>query len=265
MTSSVNPFMLKKCTHIIILTLISVIFLQTNSDAQSINVRDSTLGISTISINYGYFIPKNDMATRFGNSSIIGFNFTRKTKQNWIWGYDINYHFGNKLNESNILDSLRNERGRIISSSGNYADVRLFQRGISTYLKIGKLFPVIGPNKNSGILVTAGAGFLQHKIRIEVIDNNVPELNDDYKKGYDRLTNGVAFNEFIGYWHMSNNRLINFYVGADLTQSFTQSRRDFDFFSQTKDVQKRKDYLMGLKFGLILPLYKRMPKEFYFR
>ena len=256
--------MQKNPTKVLFLTLF-LIGLFSIGYAQRVSFKAESIGISALSVNAGIYVPKGDLSHRFGNNSSVGVNFNRKMANNWLYGFDLNYHFGNNINESNILDSIRNSKGHILTDGGYAGDVRLFQRGFSTYVKVGKLFPVIGPNENSGILITTGLGFLQHKIQIEVIENNIPELTDDFKKGYDRLSNGLALNEFIGYWHMSNQKTFNFYVGADFTQAFTQSRRSYDFFSQRQDLQKRKDYLIGLKFGLIIPLYKRMPKEFYYK
>jgi hypothetical protein len=52
-----------------------------------------------------------------------------------------------------------------------------------------------------------------------------------------------------------NQKTFNFYVGAEFTQAFTQSRRSYDFFTQSQDLQKRNDYLIGLKFNLADILY----------
>jgi hypothetical protein len=83
----------------------------------------------------------------------------------------------------------------------------------------------------------------------------VPQLTGNYKKGYDRLTNGLAINEFIGYQMLSTNKRVNFYFGFEFTQGFTQSRRDFDFDTRSADTQKRFDSLMGIRAGWILPFY----------
>jgi hypothetical protein len=112
-------------------------------------------------------------------------------------------------------------------------------------------------------LTTIGAGLLQHKIRIEVQDNNVPQLDGDYRKGYDRLTNGLALTEFVGYLHCGNNRLINFFAGIELTQAFTKSRRDWDFSTMRKDDSNRMDLLFGIKVGWFFPMYKHAATAYY--
>jgi hypothetical protein len=44
----------------------------------------------------------------------------------------------------------------------------------------------------------------------------VPQLKDDYKKAYDKLTYGPALSQFIGYSHFSDNRLYNYRIGFEL-------------------------------------------------
>jgi hypothetical protein len=99
-------------------------------------------------------------------------------------------------------------------------------------------------------------GLFQHKIRIQDDPQVVvSSLAGDYKKGYDRLTNGLAITEFIGYQHFAKNRLINFYAGIELTQGFTQNRRDYNFDTFERDDAKRFDGLVGFKLGWVLPFY----------
>ena len=98
------------------------------------------------------------------------------------------------------------------------------------------------------------AGVLQHKIRIEDRTGGLPQLVGDYKKGYDRMTNGLALTEFIGYQHFSNDGRINFYVGFEFTQGFTKNRRSWDFLTQQRMDNNRLDLLNGLRIGWTLPI-----------
>lgn len=235
------------------------------SNAQRDNHRDSIVSLSMIEFHYSILAPGGDMKNRFGATTNIGLGFLRKTKTNLFWGAEINYLSGSTVKEKYVLDGISTERNQFININGNFADVRMFERGISSYARLGKLFPVFGSNKNSGILVLAGVGFLQHKMHIEVLDDNVPALYKERRKGYDRLSNGLSIQEFIGYYYLHSKYLYNFYVGFDLSQSFTQNRRDWDVYSQRKLEENRKDYLNGFKIGIVFPLYQRMPKEYYFR
>lgn len=254
-----------KKIQILIICLIMSALCSSESNAQNYNIKDSILKVSSIQVQYSYHLPGADMKVRFGNSSMVGVGFLQKTSKNYLWGAEINYLYGGDVKEKYVLDSLRTIRGQIINREGGYGDVRMFERGFSTHVKAGKLFPVFGSNKNSGIIVLLGVGFLQHKMQIEVIEENVKALDGDRRKGYDRLSNGISFSQFVGYWYMSNNRRLNAFVGLDFQQAFTENRRDWDYHAQRKLEEKRADMLSGLKVGIVLPLYKRMPKDYYFR
>jgi hypothetical protein len=106
---------------------------------------------------------------------------------------------------------------------------------------------------------------LQHKIKIQDESKSVSQLTGDYKKGYDRLSNGLAMTGFIGYQHLDPKKRINFITGFDLTMGFTQNRRDFNFDTMTKDERKRKDFLVGFKVGWILPISTgENPEEIFY-
>jgi hypothetical protein len=242
-----------------------LLFLTAASTSKAqVSVKDSSISTPLIGFTYGIHLPGGDLAKRFGPNSDVALSYMHKTKKNWIYTGQMSYLFGKQVKENTILDSIRDSNGQVINQNGNYADVRLYQRGFNIYAGAGRLFPMFGPNPNSGILVMGGVGLLQHKIRIEDIGNQSPQLAGDYKKGYDRLTNGISVNEFIGYLYLSNKRLVNFYAGFDLTQAFTQSRRSWDYDLMRKDETKRTDLLWGVRAGWVLPLYKRAENKFYY-
>lgn len=226
-------------------------------------VRDSSLFNPHVTVGYGYSTPGGDLANRFGNNGSVEVGFHVKDKKNWYYGVQFNYLFGNKVHEPNLLSNLLTSRGEILDEQGQIATLFIQERGFNVFLQGGKLFSVIGPNKNSGILVTGGIGLLQHKIRLEHQEAKITQLEGDYLKGYDRLTNGLSLNQFVGYYHLSNNRLVNFYIGAQATEGLTQCRRDWNFDTQTQDNAKRLDMLFGLRAGWVLNLYQRAPNDFY--
>ena len=228
-------------------------------------VKDSLLFDPHISVGYAYQIPGGDMANRFGNNHNIGFGFHFKTRSSWYYGAQGSYIFGNKVNqEKGFLQNLKVEGGYILDNDGQLSKISIQERGFTAVLEGGRLFNIIGPNKNSGLLVLVGGGFLQHKIRIEHQESKIKQLEDDYLKGYDRLTNGPVLKEFIGYYHMSNNSFINFCIGIEAWQGTPQGRRDLNFDTQTTDNQKRNDVLIGLRFDWTLHLYKRMSDNYYY-
>jgi len=245
---------------LILLFALAVPFV-TNAQFQ---VRDSSVFNPHFSVSLGYQWPGGDLADRFGNSGSPGIGFHIKSKTNWYYGIQWNYVFGNKVTEPGLLRNLRTNNGEILDDQGQIAVMFIQQRGYSAALEGGRLFNFIGPNPNSGLLIKGGVGFFQHKIRIEHQTNPIGQLEGDYLKGYDRLTNGFALNQFIGYYHMSNNRLINFFVGVESLQAFTQSRRDFNFDTQMKEENKRFDMLLGVRAGWCVHLYRRAADLYYF-
>jgi hypothetical protein len=228
-------------------------------------IKDTSINIWQCEINYSYQIPGGDMATRFGNNSSIGLGLTYKFSSNWTAGFEANYLFGGTIKDgSSILDALKTETGQIINEYGEYGTILLTERGFYSGIKLGRVFPIGGPNLNSGIVFNVGAGLLQHHIHIENKDNNTPPVLGDYKKGYDRLTNGLSLREFVGYQYLDNKNIFNYYVGVEFYQAWTQCRRDFNFDTMQTDDTPRNDYLFGVRAGWILPLYKKSPNEYYY-
>lgn len=253
-----------------LVSIILMIFCSAYISPAQVNIKDSVISTSLLSISYSYQFPGGDLSKRFLSNSAIGGSYFFKTKSNWLIGADGFFMFRDTIKETGILDSISTKTGDIgdignlIDGNGIYAQVFLYERGFYFGMKGGKLFPVFGPNKNSGIVILCGLGFLQHKIRIENPDNTAHQIKGDYKKGYDRLTNGLALSEFIGYMYLGNSRLVSFYAGFEFTQAWTQNRRSYNFDMMGPDKTKRFDLLSGFKIGWIIPLYKRSPEKYYY-
>lgn len=239
-------------------------FLVFQGFSQKYNREDSSFNIFAISATYGYFLPGADLKNRFGNNSTIGPAITFKTKSNWVLGLDWNLIFGNKIREDSIFKNIATSSGEIIDGNGYPAIVSLFERGFLTSFKFGKLISINSSNPNSGILLLASVGLMQHKIKIENADNAAYQIKGDYKKGYDRLTNGLSISEYVGYMFYGKNNLINFYSGIEFTQAWTQNRRSYNFDTQSKDPTKRLDMIMGAKIGWMIPFYNRKPSKYYY-
>lgn len=241
---------------------IILLLLPLAAEAQ-VNVRDSAVRAPLVIVQYAYQVPGADMAKRFHNNSSVGMSFLYKTKRNLLYGASGNFLFGPVPKESGVLDSISTSGGYIIGSDGRYAEVLLYERGWNVSVYLGKIIRFRNSNPNSGWVIMAGPGFLQHKIRIENTGNTAPQVGGDYRSGYDRLTNGFALSGFAGYMLLGSRRLINFYAGIELIQGWTKGKR-YDFDLMKYDNASRHDLLYGLKAGWIIPLYKKGPKDFYF-
>lgn len=228
-------------------------------------ISDSSINIWQVNAHYAFQVPGADMAEKFGVNSAVGVGLTYKLSNRIMLGAEVSYLFGSVIKrDSTILDGLRSSNGEIINEYGEYARIICSQRGFYAGAKIGYLIPVLGPNQNSGIVVELGCGLLQHHIRIENKDNNTPPVLGDYKKGYDRLSNGLAIKPFLGYQYLDNSKLINFYVGIEFYQAWTMCRRDFNFDTMSRDNTVNNDRLFSVKAGWILPIYRRAPEKFYY-
>jgi hypothetical protein len=246
----------------VVIILTACFLLSFNSSAQY-NIRDTTISFPMIGVTFAYQFPGGDMADRYGSNFNTGGVFLWKLRSNWIIGIEGDFLFSDAVKENNILDKYRTLDGNIINQNGQYADVFLYERGLKFELKMGKIFPVIGPNKNSGLMANIGVGYLQHKIKIETPESTIPYLMDEYSKGYDRFCSGLSLTEFLGYINFGNKRLINFYGGLEFTQAFTKNRREINFDTGLKDDKSRMDLLFGLRIGWVFPMYKRVADKNY--
>ncbi len=252
---------MKKISNFVL--LIGLI-LSSNLVSGQASIKDSAIFTPIMDFSYAVQFPGGDMSDRFGINSSVASTFFIKTKSNLLYGLGGSFMFGGDVKEDEFLQTLSDENGAIPGISGLYSNVILSERGFTIEGKVGKIFPWFGPNDNSGLMVYASLGYLQHKIRIEERNGEVPLLLDDYGKGYDRLSGGLMTGQFIGYRHLGNKRLINFFVGFEMKQGFTKNLRGFNYDTKQEDNESRLDLLYGVRFGISLPLYRRPPQEFYY-
>lgn len=214
--------------------------------------------------SFGMHLPGGDMAKRFGSNLLVGPGFMYKTDANWFWGFEADFLSGNSVKEDDIFAGLETETGYMIDASGLYADVYTSMRGFRVGPRFGKIIPFNKANPNTGLMISLSPSILQHKIRIENRNNAAPQVDPNYAKGYDRLSNGFALTEFVGYFHSGKSSLLSFYAGFEFVQAWTQSRRDWDFDKMQKDESKRQDYLNGLKVGWVIQFNRSTSRTYYY-
>ena len=121
----------------------------------------------------------------------------------------------------------------------------------------GKLIPLGSFERNSGLLITGGLGFMQHKLKFTFQRTVLPQLENNYYKGYDRLTNGLMVRGFFGYQRIDPKGRMNFYAGMELLNGFTKNRRSYNYDTRKADTELRNDMLLGLKIGIMISLSGR--------
>lgn len=244
--------------------ILLLVFLPIWALGQSL-LQDSVVNLFMIKVNYTVQIPFADMADRFGVNSSLGMGIGGKLGKNVLIGAEGNFLFGRKVREPNVLHHIVDREGFLIGSSGLYTDYAFSEKGFNLIAHGGKIIAFRKPNKNSGLLLLAGAGYLQHKINIEVDASEAPMLSREYKKGYDRLTSGFMLSQFIGYSYLdSKKKRLNFYFGVEIQEGFTKNRRSWNYDQNRKDDRMRKDILVGFRLGWIIPFYFTQTEKYYY-
>ena len=125
------------------------------------NVKDSVIGTPLIGVHYGGNWTQADLADRYGYLNHIGIMAGYKTNKNWYWAFDGNFIFGNQIRLTGVFDHLVDSYGNITDINGDIAKVLVYSRGFNANVSVGKVFPVLSPNKNSGIMVNVGVLFTE--------------------------------------------------------------------------------------------------------
>lgn len=235
------------------------IFIVGKANAQ--NIKDDTIFTPIVCVSYAAQIPMLDMAKSFGLNSSLGINGGVKTANNWQFELDGTFMFSKNVKVFTILDPLLTSNNQIININGEPTNIEVYERGFTGTFNVGKVFPVIGPNPNSGLIAKLGVGFIRHKIRIDNQDNLVPMLNEENLVYFDRLTWGFLVKQYIGYQHLGNSNLTNFTFGIEFMQGFTQGVRDYQLDLEGPYKDKRLDFLFGIRVGWVIPVYRKAPSD----
>lgn len=249
--------------HRLLLATAVFLFSSVVGSAQ-VSVQDSAIGTPMFDIAFGVQLPGGEFAKRFNSSYTLGGGLTYKMRSNFILGGEGHFIWSDRINQDGLLTGLLTERGEVINQNGEYAFIRTGLRGFYMGLNFGKQWPVIGPNPNSGLFVTGGLGFTEYRIRFDVEDKLAPQLREDYEKLYDQRTNGLTLTESIGYRHLGQSRMVNFFIALDVRQGFTRNRRDYNLDLGGGQPDAQFDMWYGARIGWSLPIYQRAGDEFYY-
>ena len=212
-------------------------------------------------MSFAGHIPGGDLGSRFGRNLAFGGGLEYIMANNWIFGAEGHYLFGNTVKED-PLAIIRTDAGDIIGNNMLVASVVLRQRGLYLGAVGGKLLTF--SDKRSGLRLTFGAGLLRHRIRLQDDSRTVTQITGDYAKGYDRLTGGLALQQFVGWQHLGSQRRSNWMLGFEFNQGFTQSLRDWDFTERRKLDGGRIDLRIGIRAAWTLPFYQKKSSEIFY-
>ena len=240
--------------------------LQLASEAYAQDFRDVSsdqIRAPHISFTMGGLIPMADLNERYGMFGTVLANFAVKEENNFYWGLKcglINGSF-NIEDEPGFLSNLLTDQGTIIDNEGDVAKIKASGRGGLYGIQLGKIFNraflLPNSNVNSGLFVRADLGLIHHKIRLDFTENHITQIEDPYAKGYDRFCLGYFSSLFFGYWHMSANKRVNYFIGANFLAAQTYPMRTTNFDTGIPDEDVRFDAGIGLEVGWVFHLYKQ--------
>ncbi|WP_157454240.1 hypothetical protein [Crocinitomix catalasitica] len=240
-----------------------LIFFTVNFSFSQVNLNDGPINTLLFGLNYKANYTGGDLSKKWGFTNHLGADVNYKFENNVTIGLDGGFLFGKQLRSDDAFKYVINSFGQITSLTGDPASVLILMRGATAHFDFGYVFNRFGNNPNSGIWVKAGGGFLMHKSRIESLYDDVPQLEGEYRKGYDELTMGVSTKQFVGYLFQANRRLIKMYAGFEFVQGFTKNVRSYNFALGGPDNSSKFDMMYGFKVGYIIPIYKRTRTQYY--
>ena len=244
--------------------LITFIFFASLGNAFSQKDIDSAINFPTIRISLAVQSPKGDFEEDFGINSNIGISVGWKNGKNKTFELCYNFIHSSNVKNRSIVSHLLNDQGWIINQYGEENLFLLYHRGGLLSLDFGKVFNRYGTNSNSGIFIRGGVGAMYHRIRIENQENLIPQLSKKYLKYYDRLTAGIILKQYVGYQHMSKNRLVNFTIGMEIVEGFNKGMRDYQIDLMGPYLDQKRDIYLGIRTEWIFLVLRKNPKEFYY-
>lgn len=206
-----------------------------------------------IRVGGGFYATGGDLAKRFPQFASLPVGVYYKSANNWTLGVNYSPFLGNKINESDLFGDLLGPTGEIIDQNGFPTIIRYYMRGFSATGTVGKLIPTGRSARHGSIELSAGAGFMQHFIRMRFDVGRTPQLEGNYAAGYDRLTNGLQLVQH-ARWHYLNTETISVYAGIDVAQGFTRHRRSWNYATMSPDRDLRTDIYFGLSAGILIPI-----------
>lgn len=217
-----------------------------------------------VRFQFASFLTGGDFEKSFGNTYSVGGAVGYKTGSNWQIDIESGYFFGADVKRKDMLNGITNAAGDATDLDGELVKLVFDIRAFNVFSSVGKIIPLSNKNQNSGLLIKAGIGYLQHRIKVDFRDGEVFQLSDEMLKGYDRLHTGIALKQFFGYQYYGRSNLFNFYFGLEMMEGFTINRRGYNYDSRSFDTDRKTDLLYGLRFGWTIPIRQRASEEFYY-
>lgn len=229
-----------------------------------VSLQDSSVSMGLLQVSYRGLLTGGDMADRFGFNSQLGLDFSWKLANQFYGTIGAQALVSDDIRDTALLQNILTG-GLLVTDNGLLSDVRLIQAGFVIPVSVGRLFTLpIFPNPNTGIFVEVGGQYMQHWINITPTDELVAAVSGEYAKGYDRMTGGFGIREAIGFRYIGNSGYVNFSIGLEFSQNFTNGLRSIQYDTGQPGIQGRRDYLSGFYVSWIYPILERAPNKVYY-
>ncbi len=237
-----------------ILTLIFFCTLALNTRGQ--NVSKEALDAWLIMPTLGFYGSGGELGDRIKRGLDVGLKVEYKTSGNWHFGLGGQYLYSNSVrDEDAVIAPMLTEGGEVFNPTGTYARVAIDLRGVSAMANLGKTTPILAVNPNSGVDLQISGGYLAYWYNISSGNQNVPQIQDEYEKGYDQLSMGVILRQSIGYQYLSPKKTINLRLSFEVSEIWAENVRGYNYASGEKTSGREPSLLYGLRLSWILPIY----------
>lgn len=243
--------------------LISSVASLAQTDASGAGQERTSPGTQLI-LHVGGQLPTKALSNRFGWSNTVGMGVRRSTPSGWRFSLEYRFQTGSDVREAGLLQNLRDTNGYIIDNEGRIALVTAQQRGTLFLAGMGRKWPTGGRHPETGMCLSLGAGFWEHKIHFQNRGNRVTQLDDPHLAGYDRLTGGGVIMPRCGWEYHSPNGQARFEVGLEAWLGRLQPARSWNTDTEQADAGPRNDGAVGLYAGWILRLKARSSNTTYY-
>lgn len=236
-----------------ILILILIFKCSIQVDAQPADALNERRQFPFFQVQYSAGIGLNDLASpRYGLVNNLGPGFGFKFKNNVSIAVETNFTFGN-MQRNNDLFPFVTPDSFLITREGNLDDPIPFLRGVD--VRFNTIIPIYSfkntPNTSIAVQPSVGWGYYYVHYRVED-PRNVVLLEDQYRKGIDKLRSGFQYQVMLLYdWH-SNNNLRNFRLGFFYTSRFSKNQRSYSFDNYPVK-EEYKDDQIGVRIDWNLP------------
>ena len=203
---------------------------------------------------YGVDVPGGDLADRFGVNYNPAIDLDWVIDDSWFLGIHGHFLLGPFVKED-VIRNIRTSDGLLIGQQQNQSIVTLKQRGFNIGIHGGKFINLSKGKNKHGIRLRLGTGILSHHIIFNDESATLNQLLGDYANGYDRLSRGIAVEEFVGYQFINETGKINLFAGFSFVQGFTTNLRPVNFDTGIRDDRSRIDLLNGIRVGFTISLF----------